>query len=479
VLDDEAELRELGYVQQLRRGMGAFGSFALSFSVISILTGAVSLYGYGLALGGPIEMTVGWPLVTLMTLPVALSLAELASAYPTAGALYHWASILGGPRVGWFTAWLNLVGQVAVIAGVDYAFADFLRPALGLADTHANLLLLYAAVLFSHGILNHVGIRVVTVLNELSAWYHLVGTAALVGVLAWLAPLQPAAFLLRRYVGSAPNGAIYPFAYAALVGLLQAQWTFTGYDASAHAAEETVRAHEAAPRGIVNSVLVSGVAGFVMLVAITLAIRDLPAAAAAPNAFTYVIERALGGRLGGAMVWMVIGAMWFCGLSSVTSNSRMLFAFARDRGLPGASLLAQVSDRFRTPAWAVWACVATAFLLAIWSQAYSVIVSISTIGLYAAYGLPILMALRARKGPGHRRGPWNLGRFSTAINVAALAWIAVITVLFMLPPNERTGTTFAGLLLLLSIYYAAWARHGFRGPALRPANERVAAAQPN
>src|SRR5258706_11132906 len=122
--------------------MGAFGSFALSFSVISILTGAVSLYGYGLSLGGPIEMTLGWPLVTLMTLPVALSLAELASAYPTAGALYHWSSILGGPGGGLFTAWLNLVGQGAVVARVDYAFAAFVRPALGPPDTPANLLLL-------------------------------------------------------------------------------------------------------------------------------------------------------------------------------------------------------------------------------------------------------------------------------------------------------------------------------------------------
>src|SRR3954454_22534549 len=114
--------------------MSAFGNFALSFSIISILTGAVSLYGYGLTLGGPIEMTIGSPIVSVMTLFVAISLAELASAYPTAGALYHWATIRCGPRVGWWMAWLNLIGQVAVLAGVDYVFADFLREALGLAD---------------------------------------------------------------------------------------------------------------------------------------------------------------------------------------------------------------------------------------------------------------------------------------------------------------------------------------------------------
>src|SRR5439155_27145074 len=156
--------------------MSAFGNFALSFSIISILTGAVSLYGYGLTLGGPIEMAVGWPLVSVMTLFVAISLAELASAYPTAGALYHWATILGGPRIGWWTAWLNLVGQVAVTAGVDYAFAEFVHDACGLPEARMWTLGIYAAVLVSHGMLNHVGIRVVTLLNELSAWYHLAGT---------------------------------------------------------------------------------------------------------------------------------------------------------------------------------------------------------------------------------------------------------------------------------------------------------------
>jgi amino acid transporter len=161
---------------------------------------------------------------------------------------------------------------------------------------------------------------------------------------------------------------------------------------------------------------------------------------------------------------MVIGAMWFCGLSTVTSNSRMLFAFARDGGPPAATQLAQVSERFRTPVASIWTCVAIAFALAIWSRGYSVIVSISTIGLYASYGLPILLALLARRAGRVERGPWNLGRWSSRINAAALVWIGIITVLFMLPPNELTAYTFAGLLVVLGFYY--WLSAGdFQGPA--------------
>jgi amino acid transporter len=463
VLDDEAELRRFGYAQQLKRSVSGFGNFALSFSVISILTGGVSLYGYGLRLGGPIEMAIGWPLVSVMTFMVALSLAELASAYPTAGALYHWATLLSGPRLGWWTAWLNLIGQVAVVAGVDYAFADFVREALGFPDSRLWVLGIYAVVLVSHGVLNHVGITVVTLLNELSAWYHLAVTALLVGALVWMAPLQSPRFLLTRFVAPV-EGVTFPFAYACLVGLLQAQWTFTGYDASAHVAEETKGAQEAAPRGIVNAVLVSAVAGFVMLVFITLAVRNLPEAANASNPFTFVLRSALGERLGALLIWLVIGAMWFCGLSSVTSISRMLFAFARDGGAPGSAQLGRISERYRTPAVAVWICVATAFVLAIWSRAYNVIVSISVIGFYASYGLPIVLALRARGRGTLERGPWQLGRGSRIINMVAIGWIAFVSVLFVLPPNLLTGYTFAGALVLLLIYDLAWARHKFQGP---------------
>src|SRR5215207_4701218 len=128
---DARELRALGYAQELFRTMGGFSNFAISFSIISILTGAVTLYEHGLVMGGPAEMAFGWPLVTLFTLTVALSMAELASSLPTSGTMYHWASRLGGKSWGWFTAWFNIAGQLAALAGIDYGCALFLTPLLG------------------------------------------------------------------------------------------------------------------------------------------------------------------------------------------------------------------------------------------------------------------------------------------------------------------------------------------------------------
>jgi amino acid transporter len=457
---DAAQLQRLGYAQQLLREMGGFSNFAVSFSIISILTGAVTLYGHGLRFGGPFVMAVGWPLVAVMTLLVAASLAQLASSFPTAGALYHWSAMLGGPRVGFFTAWLNTIGQFAITAGIDYGLAEFVADMLGWPRERGYVLPLYAAILFSHAVLNHVGVRAVALLNNLSAWYHVAGVAVLIGALVAFAPRRDLGFLFTRFTA---EDNVY--AYGFLIGLLQAQWTFTGYDASAHVSEETKDPTRNAPWGIFLSVAVSAVVGYVLLLGVTLAIRDLPTAADAPNPFLYVLRDSLGPALGGALVWIAIGAMWFCGLSSVTSNSRMLFAFARDGGLPASPLLARVSPRFRSPHVAVWVSVVAAFVVAIWSGAYAAMVALSTLALYASYAVPIWVGWRARRnGTWSHRGPWDLGRFSPLVNGVALAWCAAIMVLFVLPPNELAGYTFAGCLALLVLYWVAFQRHTFVGP---------------
>src|SRR3954469_16874500 len=363
---DTEELRKLGYAQQLLRDMAGFANFALSFSIISILTGAITLYGYGLKMGGPLEMAVGWPLVSLLTLPVAASLAQLASSYPTAGALYHWASILGGRGAGFFTAWLNCIGQFAITAGIDYGLAEFLAAVLGLPEGRAYVLRVYVVVLLSHAVLNHLGVRLVGRLNQLSAWVHIAGVLAIVSGVVFFAQLRSPSFLLTRFTDS-PR----PYAAGFLLGLLQAAWTFTGYDASAHLCEETHDPTRNAPWGIFLSVAVSAVFGWALLAAVTLATGALPAAAAAENPFLHVLRTSLGPRLGGGLVGVAMLAMWFCGLSSVTSNSRMLFAFARDGGLPFSGYVSRVSPRFRSPHVAVWVSVAAAMTLVLGAEAAS------------------------------------------------------------------------------------------------------------
>jgi amino acid transporter len=458
---DAARLAQMGYAQQLLRDMGGFSNFALSFSIISVLTGAVTLYGHGLRYGGPLGITAGWWLVALLTLPLAASLAQLASSFPTAGALYHWAALLGGPGWGFLTAWCNLIGQVAITAGIDYGLAEFVADLAGWHGDRPRILAVYGAVLLSHAALNHLGVRAVAKLNTVSAWYHIGGVLLLVGVLAAMAPLQPLAFLGVAVSAERPDAYGWGFA----LGLLQAAWTFTGYDASAHATEETVDPTRNAPWGIVLSVAVSALAGGLLLAVVTLAIGDLRAVSAANNPLLAILQGALGPRVGQAMLLVAMAAMWFCGLASVTSNSRMLFAFARDGGVPGHKRLAAVSPRWQSPHVAVWACALASWLLAFSAAAYSAMVALSTVALCVSYALPVALGWRARRsGQWRRFGPWDLGRWSGPVNLVALAWVAVLLVLFVLPPYQLAGHTFAGLCALLAVWWWLDVRHRFRPP---------------
>ncbi|HVA65460.1 MAG TPA: amino acid permease [Elusimicrobiota bacterium] len=457
---DARDLKHLGYAQELLRDMGGFGNFAVAFTIISILTGAITLYGQGLAFGGPAADGIGWPLAMIFTLAVAASMGEIASAIPTAGAMYHWSTFLGGPGWGWFTAWLNLVGQVATTAGIDYGIALFLSALLHLSG-QAHLLGIYCLLLLSHGLINHYGIHLVAMLNDLSVWYHIAVTLGLAAIFWFFAPRQPLSFAFKTGFTTSKS----PYWWAFLLGLLQAQWTFTGYDASAHITEETLDPRRNAPWGMVNAIWISGVIGYVLMLAVTLAIKDLPATAAASNPFLYVCDEALGHGFGNAVVWAVLPAMWFCGLSSVTTNARMIFAFSRDGGLPGSRLWSRVDPKHKTPAAAVWLAVCLALVVALYGRAYTVIVSLSTIGLYLSYIIPVILVLRARRnGRWKELGPWRLGRWGAAVNVIAVAWTALITVLFVSPPNELTGYTLAGVLAALSVYYVLGERKNFTGP---------------
>ncbi len=468
--DDARELGALGYAQELFRTMGGFSSFAISFSIISILTGAVTLYAHGLTMGGPAQMAFGWPLVSVFTLAVALSLAELASSWPTSGAMYHWSCRLGGKGWGWFTAWFNIIGQLAALAGIDYGCALFVTPLVRLPMTTGNVLLVYAGVLLSHAVINHVGIRLVARLNDLSVAVHVAGVIAIVGAVWLFAPKQPMGFFFARVTSNTEG---WPYWRAFVVGLLQAQWTFTGYDASASLSEETVDPRRRVPWGIVMAVAVSSIVGYLLLMALTLAITDIPSVLHARDAAGHeipaviaIFTTALGERAGALFTGLAAMAMWFCGLSAVTWSSRVIYAFARDGGMPASTVWRGVSATHLTPAPAIWLCVAIAFLATISSGTYAVVTSISVIGLYVSYIAPVYLAWRARGSAAELpRGPWHLGRFGSPINVVAMVWVAFITAILAIPDNLRAGKTVAGLAVALSAWYLFAERHRFRGPS--------------
>ncbi|MCU1260071.1 MAG: amino acid transporter, partial [Bryobacterales bacterium] len=391
---DEQRLGRFGYAQELFRTMGGFSNFAISFSIISILTGCVTLYGYGLEMGGPLEMSLGWPIATVFTLALAASMGELCSAYPTSGAMYHWTVALGGRGLGWFVAWLNIVGLIAAQAGINYSCAQFILPFLGITVSPRNIFLMFALTLLTHGAINHYGVRLLAVLNDCSVAVHIAGVMAIVCAVFWFAPTQPARFLLQA---SNSNGQPF-YWWAFLLGLLQAQWTYTGFDGSAHMAEETSNANRTAPWGMVIAVAVSGVVGYFLLIALTLSIRSIPAVLSSKDsggnaipAAIAVLQGALGAKFGNAIAALASMAMWFCGLACVASASRAVYSLARDRGFPWPAFFSRVNPKHGTPGPAIWAIVATSIAVMAWTGAVAVVTSLSTVALYLAYIIPVVL----------------------------------------------------------------------------------------
>ena len=489
--EDKALLHRLGYAQELRRTMGTFSNFAVSFTIISILSGCMTLYGYAMSTGGPVEMSLAWPFVGLLVVCVGLAMAEVCSTYPTSGGLYYWAARMAGPKTApvwsWYTGWFNLIGQFGITAGIDFGLAQFVLAFLnihfGAPVTPINTIVVYGLVLLAHGLLNTYGIRLVALLNDISAWWHMIGVLIIALVLVFVpAHHQSAAFVFT----STYNGTGFGFLpYVLLIGFLMAQYTYTGYDASAHMSEETHRAQISAPRGIVWSIVISVIAGWVLLLAVTFAIQNYKAemnSATGVPPFQIFID-AIGGKLATLLELIVIGAQFWCGMASVTANSRMIYAFSRDGAVPGSRFWHHINPRTRTPTNSVWLAAVAAFILGLpylWSAtAYGAVTSIAVIGLYIAYVIPVY--LRLRQGSAFSPGPWSLGRWSRPIGIISVAWVVLITILFVLPQSSPvTATTFnyapaaVGVVLLFAwAYWQVSAKHWFHGPKVQGTEEEL------
>jgi amino acid permease (GABA permease) len=490
---DTKRLHELGYAQELRRGMSAFSNFAVSFTIISILSGCLTLYGFGMNTGGPAVIIWGWPVVGVLTLFVGLAMAEVCSSYPTAGGLYYWSAKLARRNAAawsWFTGWFNFLGQVAVTAGIDFGAAFFLNAFLDLqwgfgTDQHWHTILLFGLILVLHGVLNTFNVKLVALFNDISVWWHVVGVLVIVATLAF-APdhHQSASFVFGHFVNNTGWSSGF---YVVLLGLLLAQYTFTGYDASAHMTEETHDAAVAGPRGIVGSIVASLIAGWILLIGVTFAIQDYAGESVAGVPPAQIFIDAVGATGGKLLLLIVIVAQLFCGMSSVTANSRMLYAFSRDGALPASRVWHRINPRTRTPTNAIWLAAGGAFLLGLpylYNQtAYAAVTSIAVIGLYIAYVLPTL--LRLMQGDSFVRGPWHLGRWSRPIGIVAVVWVAFITILFMLPQlSPVTGKSFnyapvavLAVIGFAGIYWLVSARHWFTGPKVQGSSEELAAIE--
>jgi amino acid transporter len=502
---DEQRLAELGYRQELSRAWSGFTNFAISFTIISVLAGTFTTFGTAYANGGPVVVSIGWPVICALVLTVALSMSELTSKYPTAGGPYWWAHDLGGKTWSWFTGWFNIVGLVGIVASVGYGAATFLNAVLGIyavdifginfADTESILAeqwLLFFLIICLYTLVNIFGDRLLALFNNISVGWHVLGVAVVIGLLAFVPDdHQDIGYVFGERLNlfgfgeGSTGGATFWFLVLPL-GFLLTMYTQTGYDASAHTAEETIDASRAAANGLWRAVFWSALIGWFVLLAFLFAATDEAGIAEAGGASTAIFTSALDSWAAKMVLIIATIGQLFCGAAGLTSASRTWYAFSRDRGMPGWALFRRI-NKDRVPLYAVIAVSVASLIVAIpafWSTdaaptfpwAFFAIVGICTVGLYIAYIIPVY--LRFRAGSSWQPGPWNLGRHSRWINLIAIIWVIITVVVFFLPYGpasvpwfdefDAPAVNYTPLVILGFLFGVVWwnlsAKNKYDGP---------------
>ncbi len=491
--EDLKVLHSMGYAQELSRSMSKFSNFAISFSIICILSGGINSFPQALGGVGGAGAGIGWIVGCLISGMFALAMAQIASAFPTAGGLYHWSSILGNRFWGWLTAWLNLLGLITVLGAINIGTAFFFQGTFGSLvgmDTSAGHIVTFVAIItIAQALFNHLVIKVTTFLTDVSGYIIFLTTFVLVIACLYYAPALDFSRLwtFTNYSGEA-GGNVFPQSDSMmglfLLCLLLPVYTITGYDASAHTSEETKNAAMSVPKGIVSAVLWSSLVGWVMICAIMLAVPDMTAGAAQGwGVFYATMDAILPPTLKSIIYFGILIAQLLCGLATVTSASRMLFAFARDDGMPiGSKALASVSPQFRTPVMAIWTssilCIlyvfAAQFVSVGGTNLYTIVVNSTLVFLFLSFIIPIMAGMLAFGGPKWATpGPWAMsaGLFKL-VCVLALIGKGIIFYIAVQPPNNTVLWIVLGFIALAIVLWVAVENRRFEGP---PTGERIAA----
>ena len=489
--EDVKELHSMGYAQELSRRMGAFQNFAISFSIICILAGGITAFPVAFSAAGGASIGYGWPLACLFALVVAASLGQVASAYPTAGGIYHWASMLGGKGYGWSAAWFNLAGLLFVVSSVNFGvfllFRDlFLAGVLGMdvtSWTSAGMFdtgwwiqtIFITVITVLQGLFNHYGIKLTTIVTDLNGYIIFAGSIVLTAALIFYAPSIDLGrlFTFTNFTGDA-GGAVWPTAmqavfFAFMLGLLQGVYTITGFDASGHTSEETRNAAREVPKGMVRSVWWSFLFGYVMVCAFVLAMPSVEEGAKQGwNAFPWMMSQSpMPQVLKDILVIVIVISNFLCALSGLTSCSRMMFAFARDGGLPGSKTLRHVNPKYRTPTHAIWWGAILSIIATLYGGAFVVLSTGCAVFLYLSYVMVCGMGLKAEMaGTWTKKGPFDLGGWSKLIAVAAVIGCIVLILVGVQPPNEKVGYLIVMMIVAMVIIWFAFERSRFQGPPM-------------
>lgn len=463
--DHEDTLARHGYKQELKREIGWFSSFSMSFSIIAITTGLFATYGAGLQTAGPAFIWT-WPVVGIGQLLLAVVFAKLARRIPLAGMAYQWTRELGGDSIAWWTGWLMIIQILTGLSAVCYALASYALPELGLRATDRQIVAATATVLLSIAIINHMGVKVASLVNDVMVLTQIVVVLVVGILLLFLAARNKTNSLgfLFTHPGH-PGGLAFlgPLAFSSLM----AAWTITGFESAANLAEETTFPERLVPFAIVSSEIFSVIIGFIILLGFTLAIPSLEIATRSTAPFAYIMDAHFPHAFTNVVMAIILVEIYACALANLTILGRVVWAMARDRQLPASSWFGKISAR-KVPANAMWFTAACAAVFTWWAKFQVVIAGVSGLAAYMTYVIVVGCALR-------RSGQKQLTDepiIPKALGTIALVWLVVCLGALALPTSAwiNDKAILAGLALGFFVWLAARKSHH---PATKQAGELV------
>jgi amino acid transporter len=448
-----------GYEPELKRTLGSFQIFAVSFAFISVAVGVFGTYSDVLQNSGPVGIWL-WPIVALGQTLIALVIAQFAARISLSGSSYQWASRLANPKIGWLFGWLSFSYLAIGVATVNNALASTaLMPLLGMESNDATARVITVVLVVIEALLVVASTRLVGLITSGAVGLELiiviVLTVALFIAVAVTGDGSVSNLTSRGIAEGAPD-------YFAIGGGLTAAMimgiaTLVGFDAAANMAEEAKNPFRSVPRAIVGSVVAAGVLGLVFAIALTIAIDDIPRASATDSPVALILRDQLGPVVERSLLVAIVFAFFGAGLVTVATCSRMVFAMSRDERFPAHQLMRRVSPRTQTPIPATLLPVGVAVLLMAALPGDALLEMLTVGGLIGAvlYGAIIVLYLAVRKGLGHQEDAFDLGRFEMPIAIAALVWSVVVVFVLVSPPEALTAVLMSlGVVLGGGVYLA-------------------------
>ncbi|KAF9477649.1 amino acid transporter [Pholiota conissans] len=477
--ESDKRLLELGYRSEFRREMSLFGVLGMSFCAIGILTGMSSAFQTGLFSGGPLGLFWGWNICSLFMLLIALSLAEICSAYPTMGGLYFWVCRMkpDAPALGFCTGWIYTIAMMLTGTSGNLSVALYLASLVEIGQqitlTRVEIAAIAWGVNILSGIINTVGTKAIGRMSSFNVWWTIGGTFVLVITLLTKAPTKnDASFVFTDYENFTGWGSE---GFVVLLGFLQAVYTLEGCETAAQVAEEAKRAEFLAPVAVVGSIVGSWIIGLAYMLALLFSVQSI----AGVQSTTYAIPiaqlyfDAVGQRLTLMCLTVIALAQFTAAATAFTASSRLMYALARDNAAPMKRHF-MLLNRFQAPYVGIWLSVLVGCVIScayIGSViAFNAILSSAAISVMLGYAQPIIIRVfwpAAMK----ERGPFHLGKWSMVINIASLSFIVFICVLFVLPttrPVTQFNMNYAivsvgGIFLIVGFAWVFWGRTRFRG----------------